>query len=127
MGITIMIENAIYTILKELTKDKADGVYLDFVNDSKIDKNKTYIVYSLTSSTPHYEFEYGRNVYQIAVYSNDLSKALNIQRVIGKYFTNLTAIIDDTEICGCSVSNETHNYTEDFYQAVNIVNILYKY
>ncbi|CRF35367.1 hypothetical protein BRSU_2610 [Brachyspira suanatina] len=122
-----MIENAIYTILKELTKREADGVYLDFVSDSQIDKNKTYIVYSLTSSTPHYEFEYGRNVYQIAVYSNDLSKALNIQKAIGKYFTNLTAIIDDTEICGCSVSNETHNYTEDFYQAVSIVNILYKY
>lgn len=122
-----MIENAIYTILKELTKDKADGVYLDFVNDSKIDKEKTYIVYSLTSSTPHYDFEYGRNIYQIAVYSNDLSKALNIQREIGKHFTNLKKIIEYTEICGCSVSNETHNYTEGFYQAVSIVNILYKY
>ena len=28
-----MIENAIYKILKEITKDKADGVYLDFVNE----------------------------------------------------------------------------------------------
>ena len=96
-----MIENAIYTILKELTKEEADGVYLDFVHDTQIDKNKTYIVYSLTSSTPHYDFEYGRNVYQIAVYSNDFSKALNIQRAIGKYFTNLKDIIDNTEICGC--------------------------
>lgn len=122
-----MIENAVYTILKELTKDKADGVYLDFVNDSKIDKEKTYIVYSLTSSTPYYDFEYGRNVYQIAVYSNDLSKALNIQREIGKHFTNLKTVIEDTEICGCSISHETHNYAEDFYQAVSIVNILYKY
>ena len=122
-----MIENAIYTILKELTKDKADGVYLDFVNDSEIDKEKTYIVYSLTSSTPHYDFEYGNSIYQIAVYSNNLSKALNIQREIGKYFSNLKTIIEDTEICGCNVSNETHNYTEGFYQAVSIVNILYKY
>ena len=39
-----MIENAIYTILKELTEDKADGVYLDFVNDSTIDKNKTSLI-----------------------------------------------------------------------------------
>lgn len=122
-----MIENAIYTTLKELTKDKADGVYLDFVNDSKIDKNKTYIVYSLVSSTPHYNFEYGRNVYQIAVYSNDFNKALNIQRDIGKHFSSLKDIIDDTEICGCDVSNETHNYIEGFYQAISIINILYKY
>ncbi|MEI0595028.1 hypothetical protein [Brachyspira pilosicoli] len=122
-----MIENAIYTILKELTKDKADGVYLDFVNDSTIDKNKTYIVYSLITSTPHYNFEYGRNVYQIAVYSNDLSKALNIQREIGKHFSNLIDIIEDTEICGCDVSNETSNYVEGFYQAISIINILYKY
>lgn len=122
-----MIENAIYKILKELTKDKADGVYLDFVNDSTIDKNKTYIVYSLISSTPHYNFEYGRNVYQIAVYSNDLSKALNIQREIGKHFSNLIDIIEDTEICGCDVSNETSNYVEGFYQAISIINILYKY
>ncbi|MBW5398577.1 hypothetical protein E6A47_00740 [Brachyspira pilosicoli] len=122
-----MIENAIYTILKELTKDKADGVYLDFVNDSTIDKNKTYIVYSLITSTPHYDFEYGRNVYQIAVYSNDLSKALNIQREIGKHFSNLIDIIEDTEICGCNVSNETSNYVEGFYQAISIINILYKY
>ena len=122
-----MIENAIYTTLKELTKDKADGVYLDFVNDSKIDKNKTYIVYSLVSSTPYYDFEYGRNVYQIAVYSNDLSKALNIQRDIGKYFSSLKDIIDDTEICGCDISNETYNYIEGFYQAISIINILYKY
>lgn len=122
-----MIENAIYKILKEITKDKADGVYLDFVNDSTIDKNKTYIVYSLISSTPHYNFEYGRNVYQIAVYSNDLSKALNIQRDIGKHFSNLIDIIEDTEICGCDVSNETHSYVEGFYQAISIINILYKY
>ena len=122
-----MIENAIYKILKELTKDKADGVYLDFVNDSTIDKNKTYIVYSLITSTPHYNFEYGRNVYQIAVYSNDLSKALNIQREIGKHFSNLIDIIEDTEICGCDVSNETSNYVEGFYQAISIINILYKY
>ena len=122
-----MIENAIYKILKEITKDKADGVYLDFVNDSTIDKNKTYIVYSLISSTPHYDFEYGRNVYQIAVYSNDLSKALNIQREIGKHFSNLIDIIEDTEICGCNVSNETSNYVEGFYQAISIINILYKY
>ena len=122
-----MIENAIYTILKELTKDKADGVYLDFVNDSTIDKNKTYIVYSLITSTPHYDFEYGRNVYQIAVYSNDFSKALNIQREIGKHFNSLKAIIDNTEICGCDISNETHNYVEDFYQAISMINILYKY
>ncbi|MBW5377989.1 hypothetical protein E6A45_04930 [Brachyspira pilosicoli] len=122
-----MIENAIYTILKELTKDKVDGVYLDFVNDSTIDKNKTYIVYSLITSTPHYDFEYGRNVYQIAVYSNDLSKALNIQREIGKHFSNLIDIIEDTEICGCDVSNETSNYVEGFYQAISIINILYKY
>lgn len=122
-----MIENAIYTILKELTKDKADSVYLDFVNDSTIDKNKTYIVYSLITSTPHYDFEYGRNVYQIAVYSNDLSKALNIQREIGKHFSNLIDIIEDTEICGCNVSNETSNYVEGFYQAISIINILYKY
>ena len=122
-----MIENAIYKILKELTEDKADGVYLDFVNDSTIDKNKTYIVYSLITSTPHYNFEYGRNVYQIAVYSNDLSKALNIQREIGKHFSNLIDIIEDTEICGCDVSNETSNYVEGFYQAISIINILYKY
>ena len=122
-----MIENAIYTTLKELTKDKADGVHLDFVNDSTIDKNKTYIVYSLITSTPHYNFEYGRNVYQIAVYSNDLSKALNIQREIGKHFSNLIDIIEDTEICGCDVSNETSNYVEGFYQAISIINILYKY
>lgn len=122
-----MIENAIYKILKEITKDKADGVYLDFVNDSTIDKNKTYIVYSLITSTPHYDFEYGRNVYQIAVYSNDLSKALNIQREIGKHFSNLIDIIEDTEICGCNVSNETSNYVEGFYQAISIINILYKY
>ncbi|WP_157143159.1 hypothetical protein [Brachyspira pilosicoli] len=122
-----MIENAIYTILKELTKDKADGVYLDFVNDSTIDKNKTYIVYSLITSTPYYDFEYGRNVYQIAVYSNDLSKALNIQREIGKHFSNLIDIIEDIEICGCNVSNETSNYVEGFYQAISIINILYKY
>lgn len=122
-----MIENAIYKILKEITKDKADGVYLDFVNDSTIDKNKTYIVYSLITSTPHYDFEYGRNVYQIAVYSNDLSKALNIQREIGKHFNSLKAIIDNTEICGCDISNETHNYVEDFYQAISMINILYKY
>lgn len=122
-----MIENAIYTILKELTEDKADGVYLDFVNDSTIDKNKTYIVYSLITSTPHYNFEYGRNVYQIAVYSNDLGKALNIQREIGKHFSNLIDIIEDTEICGCDVSNETSNYVEGFYQAISIINILYKY
>ena len=121
-----MIENAIYTTLKEITKDKADGVYLDFVNDSKIDKNKTYIVYSLVSSTPYYDFLYGRSVYQIAVYSNDLSKALNIQRDIGKHFSSLKDIIDDTEICGCDVSNETHNYIESFYQAISIINILYK-
>ena len=122
-----MIENAIYKILKEITKDKADGVYLDFVNDSTIDKNKTYIVYSLITSTPHYDFEYGRNVYQIAVHSNDLSKALNIQREIGKHFNSLKAIIDNTEICGCDVSNETSNYVEGFYQAISIINILYKY
>ncbi|SUW04304.1 hypothetical protein [Brachyspira pilosicoli] len=122
-----MIENAIYKILKEITKDKTDGVYLDFVNDSTIDKNKTYIVYSLITSTPHYDFEYGRNVYQIAVYSNDLSKALNIQREIGKHFNSLNAIIDNTEICGCDISNETHNYVEDFYQAISMINILYKY
>lgn len=122
-----MIENAIYKILKEITKDKTDGVYLDFVKDNSIDKNKTYIVYSLVSSTPYYDFLYGRNVYQIAIYSNDLNKSLNIQREIGKYFSNLKDIIDDTEICGCDISNETHNYTEDFYQAISIINILYKY
>ena len=62
-----MIENAIYTTLKEITKDKADGVYLDFVNDSKIDKNKTYIVKCAFIQSGIYSCKYNE-LYGILLY-----------------------------------------------------------
>ena len=120
-----MIQEAIYSILKEFTN--LDSIYLDFVSDKNIDNNKTYIVYSLISSSPYYNFLYARNVYQIYVYSNSLNKVIKLQDVIGRGFTQLKRVICDVEICGCNISNEVQNYVDDFYQAISTVNILYKY
>ena len=47
---------------------------------------------------------------------------------IGKYFSSLKEKIDNIEICGCNIDSETHTKNEDdFYQAISIINILYKY
>lgn len=124
------MNKAIYKILKRIFdngKHKIAGVYFNFVEDEKIDINNNYIVYSLETNKPRYEYEYSRSVYQVAIYSNNLTVALEIQQEIGKYFSALKEKIGNIEICGCSVDNETYTKTDDFYQAISIINILYKY
>lgn len=125
------MNKAMYKILKRISQSsqvEIAGVYFDFVEDEKVDINNNYIVYSLETNKPRYEYEYSRSIYQIAVYSKDLTTALEIQKYIGKYFTTLREKIDNIEICGCSVDSETHSKSEnDFYQAISIINILYKY
>ena len=58
------MHRVIYQLLKSLTQEdkKTAGVYLDFVEDSNVDNDKSYIVYSLQSSNPKYEFEYSRDI-----------------------------------------------------------------
>ena len=125
------MNKAMYKILKRISQSsqvEIAGVYFDFVEDEKVDINNNYIVYSLETNKPRYEYEYSRSIYQVAVYSKDLITALEIQKYIGKYFTTLREKIDNIEICGCSVDSETHTKNEDdFYQAISIINILYKY
>lgn len=120
------MHKCIYELLKELTKDDVQGVYLDFVQDNNINKNNNYIVYSLITRTPHYQFEYAKSIYQISVYSNNFDNAVNIQQKIGKYFSSLLIKKENIEIIGCEVSNETYNYIDDYYQTVSIIEILYK-
>ncbi|MDA0085857.1 hypothetical protein [Brachyspira hyodysenteriae] len=108
--------------------EKIGGVYLDFVEDGfNVDNDKSYIVYSLQSSNPKYEFEYSRDIYQVSVYSASLEHALSLQKKIGKFFNSLKKKIDNIEICGCDISNESHNRIENAYQTITIIEILYKY
>lgn len=124
------MNKAIYKILKRISdncKHKIAGIYFNFVEDEKININNNYIVYSLETNKPLYEYEYSRSVYQVAIYSNNLTVALEIQQEIGKYFSALKDKIENIEVCGCSVDSETYTKTDDFYQAISIINILYKY
>lgn len=128
------MNKAIYKILKRISNNseyEIEGVYFDFVEDKKIDINNNYIVYSLETNKPRYEYEYAKCVYQIAVYSKDLDTALAIQKEIGKYFSTIKEKIEDKdeyiEICGCDIDSETHSKSDDFYQAISVINILYKY
>lgn len=126
------MNKAMYKILKRISqncKHEIAGVYFDFVEDEKVDINNNYIVYSLETNKPRYEYEYSKSVYQVAVYSKDLTTALEIQKDIGKYFSSLKEKIDNIEICGCDIDSETHtkNEADGFYQAISIINILYKY
>ncbi|WP_297299633.1 hypothetical protein [uncultured Brachyspira sp.] len=123
------MHRVIYQLLKSLTQEdkKTAGVYLDFVEDSNVDNDKSYIVYSLQSSNPKYDFEYSRDIYQVSVYSACLEHALSLQKKIGKFFNSLKRKIDNIEICGCDISNESHNRIEDAYQTITIIEILYKY
>ena len=102
------MNKAMYKILKRISQSsqvEIAGVYFDFVED-----------------------EYSRSIYQVAVYSKDLTTALEIQKDIWKYFSSLKEKIDNIEICGCNIDSETHTKNEDdFYQAISIINILYKY
>lgn len=123
------MHRVIYQLLKSLTQEdkKTAGVYLDFVEDSNVDNDKSYIVYSLQSSNPKYEFEYSRDIYQVSVYSASLEHALTLQKKIGKYFNSLKKKIDNIEICGCDISNESHSRIDNAYQTITIIEILYKY
>lgn len=124
------MNKVIYKILKRISdniKHEIAGVYFDFVEDEKVDINNNYIVYSLETNKPRYEYEYSRSVYQIAIYSNNLTIALEIQQEIGTYFSMLKEKIENIEICACSIDSETCSKTDDFYQAISIINILYKY
>ncbi|WP_288550259.1 hypothetical protein [uncultured Brachyspira sp.] len=122
------MNKAIYKLIKEAVKEiDIAGVHLDFVKNENIDKDKSYIVYSLVSRTPHYDFDYSKDVYQIAVYSKKLDDALNIQKTIGKYFNSLREKINNIEICECNIDNEIHNYVDEYYQAISMIRILYKY
>ena len=126
------MNKAMYKILKKISqtsRHEIAGVYFDFVEDEKVDINNNYIVYSLETNKPRYEYEYSKSVYQVAVYSKDLTTALEIQKDIGKYFSSLKEKIDNIEICGCDIDSETHtkNEADGFYQAISIINILYKY
>ena len=103
------------------------GAYFDFVSDYNINSQNNYIVYSLVSNKSNYDFCYNRCIYQIATYSPTLNTAIEIQREIGKHFTSLCTSINDIEICGCTISNETQTFDSNFYQAISIIEILYKY
>lgn len=86
------MNKAMYKILKRISQSsqvEIAGVYFDFVEDEKVDINNNYIVYSLETNKPRYEYEYSKSVYQVAVYSKDLTTALEIQKDIGKYFSSL--------------------------------------
>ena len=92
------MNKAMYKILKRISQSsqvEIAGVYFDFVEDEKVDINNNYIVYSLETNKPRYEYEYSKSVYQVAVYSKDLTTALEIQKDIGKYFSSLKEKIDN--------------------------------
>ena len=90
-----------YKILKKISQNcrhEIAGIYFDFVEDEKVDINNNYIVYSLETNKPRYEYEYSKSVYQVAVYSKDLTTALDIQKDIGKYFSSLKEKIENKRI-----------------------------
>ena len=62
------MNKAIYKILKRISqncKHEIAGVYFDFVEDKKVDINNNYIVYSLETNKPRYEYEYSRSIIKL--------------------------------------------------------------
>lgn len=102
-----------------------NNVYYNFVDDKNIDKTKTYITYSKYSSTPNYKMNVASSVFDISVFSSELSKAVETRNRISAF---MYLIENESVILETDIEEEKDLYDDEakMHQCLLTLRVLHK-